>query len=192
MQYINNNFDKIPQELKNYNNWVLWRLESRKGKKTKIPYQTNDKVESSTNPNTWITFSTVVKIYINKSNKYSGIGFMFSNTDITGVDIDNCTINGEINEHAQRIIKQFNSYTERNQSGTGIHILVKGKISKVIKKDIEIYGEGRYFALTGDKICGDSIEDRQNIFNSQSEADQALCNHLAFWLDKDYNNIDIT
>ncbi|AZV59162.1 phage/plasmid primase, P4 family [Clostridium sp. AWRP] len=243
MQQANNNFNNIPQEIRVCPNWVLW-------KKNKIPYQLNGKAASSTNPDTWTTFEKALKVYRN-SSIYSGIGFVFSGNGITGVDIDNCIENGEIKEEAQYIIDLLGSYTEKSQSGKGIHILVKGTIPKTIKrKEIEIYSEKRYFALTGDKICGDTIEPKQNtldqfykkyhkgedsstkskvqansniiynkdiddllnkafmskngfkiqelykgnwqnIFNSQSEADQALCNYLAFWLDKDYDNIDI-
>lgn len=246
MQQIN--IDNIPEELKALDNWVLWKLQDVKGRKTKVPYQVNGKAASSTNKNTWFDFNTVLNKY-NNSNQYSGIGFMFSNTSISGIDIDHCITNGVISEYAQKIINNVNSYTEKSQSGTGIHILVKGSIPKAIKKEeIEIYSKGRYFTVTGNRIYGSDIEERQDIlnsfydkykpnkvtdqavkhtrkskhfnnsisellnraftskngfriealyngnwqslYNSQSEADQALCNYLAFWLDRDFNDVD--
>lgn len=238
----NINFGNIPKELKEYANWVLWKLESRKGRKTKVPYQVNGKTASSTNPDTWTSFDNVLQEH--NKGQYSGIGFVFTNTNISGIDIDHCITNGFINKGAQDIINLFNSYTEYSPSGQGIHIYVFGKIPKAIKsKDIEIYTEGRYFTVTGDKTCGETIENRQDIldqfydkyhseestapvktesrtnipiddiqelldkafsskngskikdlydgnwqalgYNSLSEADQGLCNYLAFWLNKD-------
>ncbi|EDK34957.1 phage/plasmid primase, P4 family [Clostridium kluyveri] len=244
MQNLNNNFDNIPRELREYPNWVLWKLESRKGKTTKIPYQIDGKMASSTNPDTWNTFSKVVETY-NHMGKYSGIGFMFQDSGIVGIDIDDCVKDGEISEKAAYIIDTLDSYTELSQSGKGVHVLAYGYIPRAVKREIEMYNTGRYFALTGDSLAGNKIENRQkqldaiyniyqkddealkeqlpvktlqsknikfninelldkafaskngfkikalydgswqNLYNSQSEADQALANYLAFWLNKD-------
>jgi putative DNA primase/helicase len=240
------NFDNIPSELKNIDNWVLWKLENRKGKTTKIPYQLNNKMASSNNPQTWTNYNNALDFYNHSEGEYSGIGFMFSGSGITGIDIDHCIENGKIKDAAQSIINTFDSYTERSQSGSGIHILVKGSIPKAVKKDIEMYCNGRYFALTGDIIHGQNINERQQqldalykkyakvqeqssgttktlnaklrsddllekafsskdgskikaLYNgqwqalgyeSQSQADQALCNYLAFWFNKDFDTID--
>ena len=37
------NFDNIPMELKELDRWVCWKVEERKGKKTKIPVNTKQK-----------------------------------------------------------------------------------------------------------------------------------------------------
>jgi putative DNA primase/helicase len=229
--------NNIPQELKNLNNWVLWRLEDRNGKPTKIPYQINQEFASSTKRSTWESLNNVLKAYKGYKNKYNGIGFCFTKEDgITGIDLDHCINDGVVSAEAQYIIDSCDSYTERSQSGNGVHILIKGYIPKAIHKDIEVYSEGRYFVITGDKLQGETIEARQNIldsfhkkynydnkadintrelldkafsskngskikalyegswqglsYESQSEADQALCNYLAFWLNKDFNSID--
>lgn len=243
MQQMNNNFNNIPQGLREYPNWVLWRYQEVKGRKTKIPYQVNGKVASSTNLDTWTKFDNVTKTY--NKGQYSGIGFIFTNTDITGIDLDHIiSQEGSINKDTQDIINQFSSYTEYSPSGEGIHIYVHGNIPKAIKKDIEIYSTGRFFTVTGNKICGDSIENRQDVLDkfyekyhknnpeitknkiinnkdidellnkafmskngfkietlyrgeweclgypSQSEAEQAFCNYMAFWCDKNHELID--
>lgn len=160
----NMNFDNIPKDLKELPNWVLWKLQKVNDRKTKVPYQVNGKTASSTNPDTWTSFDNVLQAY--NKGQYSGIGFVFTNTNISGIDIDHCITNGSINKDAQGIINLFNSYTEYSPSGQGIHIYVFGKIPKAIKsKDIEIYSEGRYFTVTGNKICGDTIENRQDILD---------------------------
>ena len=237
MKNVQDNFNNIPQELRKLNNWVLWRLENRNNKATKIPYQINGNMAKSTVRNTWNSFDNVLKALTGYKGKYNGIGFVFTKEDnISGIDIDHCIVNGVISEKTQYIIDSCDSYTERSQSGSGIHILVKGYIPKAIHKDIEVYSEGRYFVLTGDRLSGDTIEPRKNILdsfheryngtakkvnakrsskaeiniqellekafkskngnkikalcsgdisdydNDHSGADQALCNHLAFWL----------
>jgi len=45
--------NSIPEEIKFFKNWVLWRLEERDGKNTKIPYQINGRRADTTNPDTW-------------------------------------------------------------------------------------------------------------------------------------------
>lgn len=80
MQNLNNNFDNIPKELREYPNWVLWKLQQVNGRKTKVPYQVNGKTASSTNPNTWTSFDNVLQEY--NKGQYSGIGFVFTNTNI--------------------------------------------------------------------------------------------------------------
>ncbi len=50
---------------------------------------------------------------------------------ITGIDLDNVIReDGTLEPFALEIINLMNSYTEISPSGTGIHILCKGKITK--------------------------------------------------------------
>src|SRR5207244_12523629 len=54
---------------------------------------------------------------------FAGVGFVFSSDDpYTGVDLDKCRNpeTGQIEEWAQGIIEQLDSYTESSQSGTGV------------------------------------------------------------------------
>ena len=230
------NFVNIPEELKQMKHWVLWRLESGK----KIPYQITRSKASTTNPAAWTTYNKALECYNHSGGRYNGLGFVFTNSGITGIDIDDCIENGKISKEAQTVIDGLNSYTEKSQSSLGIHVLVKGTIPKAVKtKQIELYNTARYFALTGDTIQGTQVEQRQlqldelykkyapaevqdsiervdiddllerafhsvkgfkikalydgewqELYSSQSNADQALCDYLAFWLDKDFNAID--
>jgi hypothetical protein len=151
---------QFPNELKAFNSFILWKLEERKGKLTKTPYQINGKMAKVNDKLTWTDFETV-----KKAKNFSGIGFVFSlDNDILGIDFDHCfDKNGKINKEVLYWIKKFNSYTEISQSGTGIHILLKinkKELQKYIEETFgnetglkrekgEIYITGRYFALTG-------------------------------------------
>ncbi|MEC5229989.1 phage/plasmid primase, P4 family [Bacillus inaquosorum] len=248
-------FKNIPQELKNAPQWILWRSEEHKGKKTKVPYQIDGSMAQSSNKRTWSTFATIMKFF--NEQEYDGIGFMFSKDDpFIGIDIDHCVNDGVLSPFAQEIIQTINSYTEYSPSGEGVHIITKGKLPlrgpgtgrKNIDKGLEVYRHGRYFTFTGNSLDVGPVQERseeiktifdkyltekeeaksvsarsqsgsdmsnlsnkeiwermfnskngksiQDLFNGQlingdhSSTDMALCNHLAFWTDKDASKMD--
>lgn len=176
-------YNNIPNELKTLNQWVGFMLvKSDNEKTTKKPVDVKTlQGASSTNPQTWHSFSEAIEA-VGKtafvggtSGKVDGIGFVFS-PPYCGIDIDHC-INpdtGEINAKALDIINQMDTYTELSPSGTGIHIIYKGNIHKgewKCKKsdalgdgiDIEMYQLGRYFTVTG-KVYGNStINEREDV-----------------------------
>jgi putative DNA primase/helicase len=90
-----------------------------------------------------------------------------------GIDLDDCVdAEGQPNERAAALIREFSSYTERTPSGKGFRILIEGtkpkgagcrKNSVVGGGGIEIYERGRYFTFTGDRTDGTpaTIEARQ-------------------------------
>src|SRR5271154_635091 len=79
---------KIPEQMQERQQWVVWRSESRDGKSTKIPYQPNGRKAQSTNPATWSTFAVAASA-VNQG--YSGVGFVFSVDDpFVGIDLDGC------------------------------------------------------------------------------------------------------
>lgn len=164
---IRPNFNNLPLELIELSQWVLWKYEDRNGKKTKVPYQYDGTPAQANNRSTWSTYHTIKKFFL--EGDYDGIGFVFSERDnFIGVDIDNCVDNGKINEFAQSIIDELDSYTEISVSGTGVHIIVRGEMPKEIKgtgkkntkNGIEIYRFGRYFSMSGDIESNDQIYER--------------------------------
>lgn len=155
-------YKNIPQELKEAERWVNWKLAKRNGKNTKIPI--NSKTggnASTTNSDTWSSYSQAVE----EAPKHSGIGFVLGDGYI-GVDIDNKEQevkeykNGNANNVIGKFINKLGSYAEYSPSGNGIHILGKGTKpdGKCRKGDFEVYdGNGRYFTVTGD-IANDKRE----------------------------------
>lgn len=188
--------DKIPQELQILNQWVLWKLEiTSKGRPTKIPYQAVNigYKASSTNKEDWASFSQAVNIYINNKDQFDGIGFVFSKDDhYVGIDMDHIlNDDGETSKEAQIVINRLSSYTERSQSGTGAHIIVKvndktlflrGRKSK--DKKFEIYSISRYFVTTGNIIgANNKIEERQqeleDLYKDLFSVDKSECKNLS-------------
>jgi putative DNA primase/helicase len=238
-------YEKIPQELKDLNQWVCWKkVVMDNGKVTKLPVNPHNGYNAmSNNSNTWGSFEEAVQ----GSIKYNlaGIGFMFAN-GYFGVDLDNCT-----EELKEEFMETLNSYTEISQSGNGIHIICKGTLPEGArrKSGIEMYDSQRFFVMTGNSIGNPNVKDRtkevktlhnkylaqskqelevytydttltstkmddtevirkasnskngnlfsllfsgdwQGVYPSQSEADMAFAIMLAFWTNKDFEQMD--
>lgn len=230
-------YEKIPQELKELKRWCCWSGD----KLPKNPYTGGN--AQSNNPDTWSDFETACKA-VDKYH-FNGIGFMFA-PPYFGVDMDDCVENQEL---IDEFVGSLQSYTEFSTSGTGIHIICKGKLPEGArrKNKIEMYENRRYFIMTGNiydenlteiRDCTESIKllhhkylytptpkalskavekvnladqdviDKarscktgslfqllysgswQGLYPSQSEADIALCNQLAFWTQKDEEQMD--
>jgi len=148
------NIEKIPQELKDHPQWVVWKWEERAGKATKPPYDPKTgKRASHNNPLTWGTFNDAVKAL---KRGFDGIGFVFTEDDpFCGIDLDDCRdpVSGKIATWALKIIKEFDSYTEVSPSKTGLKIFLKGKLPSggIKTKHVEVYDRLRYFTVTGDR-----------------------------------------
>ena len=152
-----------PSELTALKQWLVWRLEDNgKPKPDKVPYQalTPHVMASTTDPNQWSTYEDAAAALQNTvTNPLSGIGFVFTKDDpYIGIDLDECRDpdTGVLSERAKEIVKQLNSYTEVSQSGTGLHIFIKGTLppSGRKKDHIEMYEYGRFFTMTGNRLKG--------------------------------------
>lgn len=249
----------IPQYLKTKRCWVLWRLEERNGRNTKVPYTTAGEHASSTDPATWSDYGTAAAVLEKHPGEYSGVGIVFSDAlGIVFTDVDHCLDDKGIpDERGREVLDALydHSYCEVSQSGTGLHFLTMGKFPGIVKDpsskggfnnrtaNVEMYARGRFCAMTGNAvhvtepeedpeglmsvwskyhtdsapqqknapaaaIPSDKDGDRlkfakrhrnfeklysgewQGLYSSQSEADLALCNSLAYWFDRDPQAID--
>jgi putative DNA primase/helicase len=160
--------DNIPADLQALPRWVLWNLESRDGKPTKVPYQARapHALAEVNNPDTWASFSVAVAAFERMPEQYSGIGVVLGE-GLAGIDLDNCinSATGELDSEAHKIVSKFNTYAEISPSGRGIKLLLKGALPENRgrqfkgkwadgKGQIELYDSGRYFALTGNAWAG--------------------------------------
>lgn len=65
------------------------------------------------------------------------------------------------------IVAHMGSYTEVSASGKGLHIWVRGKIGQGVRRDgVEVYSQERFIICTGNRVCGDTIEDRQEMLSA--------------------------
>lgn len=141
--------DTIPKELTARSQWVVWRLEERDSKPTKVPYYTRDRKANPVDPATWLSFEAAWALY--ERGGFDGVGYVFSPDDpYCGVDLD-----PELAEtDRQTILQRFRSYTELSPSGQGQHIIVKATLSGGGRKrgPLEVYDRARYFTITGRRL----------------------------------------
>lgn len=227
----------IPLELKQLNQWVLWKVENVKGrvKPTRIPYSA---VHGGKADITLLSdlsgFDECVRRCV---NGYNGIGFAFVKGGChSGIDLD-ATDKPLILAEQRQIYDELDSYTELSPSGRGVHIIIKANNLPTGRRreGVELYSDGRYFTMTGNVLnpvrpiaergnklieifssfkpinpspelvnCAETQPDQaildmaaravngekfvalwrgewQGAYPSQSEADQALVNMLAYY-----------
>lgn len=156
--------NNIPQPLRVYDKWCVWRRETRDGKQTKIPYCPDDiqRRAESDKPETFAPFAKAIAAC--KNGVFSGLGIGIFD-DLAAVDIDNCIAeNGELSPMARDIVKRMDSYTERSPSGRGIRIIFKAPRFEYDRdkyyinnrnNGLEVYIAGctrRFVTITGDAI----------------------------------------
>lgn len=138
-------YDNIPNNIKKESAWVnVWNG-------SKIPMQSRvQKGASSVKSETWSSFEDAVKAV--EDGIYDGIGYVFHDTGLVGIDIDEGYEDCFLSPLAIDIIGHCRSYTEKSRSGRGVHILLEGDLpfkGRNNRKGLEIYRSSRYFIMTG-------------------------------------------
>ncbi len=146
--------DGIPDYLKVRPQWVNWRFEQRGKKWTKVPYTPGTRRRaSSTDLLTWRTFEEA----LGSLDDFDGVGFVFCSGDpYCALDFDNCRVPtlGKVAPRVLEYIERFeDAYVEVSPSGTGIHLITRGKIRGGAKRGkYELYDQDRYFCVTGVRL----------------------------------------
>jgi hypothetical protein len=176
--------DGIPAELKDREQWIVWRYEDHgELKPRKVPYDPRTgRCAKSNDPQTWATYAEALAAY--QRGGYAGVGYEFSATDpYAGVDLDDCLDceTGTLAPWARTIVEALDTYCEISPSGRGVKLIARGKLHGRGKKygDVEIYDHGRFFTLTGNRLPGTraTIEDRaaqvETLYREAVEAKRA-------------------
>lgn len=158
-------FNNIPDELKSFRQWIVWRYEDHGGPKpTKVPYSPNFPGHAAVDkPGTWASFDEAVAKFNAGGN--DGIGFVLTEADpFVFVDLDDTHGDEEALQRQFRIFHEFVTYAERSPSGSGLHIIGKAKLpGKGRKRDkIELYDRSRYMTMTGDVYRAETINSVQD------------------------------
>lgn len=145
----------IPADLRELNQWVSWRYETRKGKITKVPVSPiTGRRASTTDSSTWGSYRQALGVITGE-----GIGFVFSPDDgLAGVDMDACvSARGTVHDAAYEIVRSLNGYVEFSPSGNGLHIIVRGRLERgrhtlktEWRNEIAFYDRGRFFTIGSD------------------------------------------
>jgi primase-polymerase (primpol)-like protein len=137
----------LPDELTTCDRWV-------RRSATKVPLTAAGMAASSTDPRTWSTHRVAAA-----STAGVGLGFVLSDEDdIACVDLDHCLnpLTGRLAPWAAAILRDAGAtYVEVSPSGDGLHIWGYATVRqgrRIRRPDgtaVEIYGTGRYIAMTG-------------------------------------------
>lgn len=249
-------YEHVPKELKELKQWCCFKFEKRGEKMTKIPIDANTgKAGKSNDESTWSDFQTALSAIADLG--LDGLGFYFK-APYFGIDIDDVwsevqryKMEDKEDNMVHEFIEMMGSYAEYSPSGTGIHILCKGKLPEGGRRkgNVEMYSSGRFFTVTGNIASGyaeitdgtESVKYLHNkyirkqevaqeyirseydssinlsedeiiqaalnskngkrfdvflnggwegFYGSQSEADMAFANDLAFWTGRDFSKMD--
>ncbi len=153
----------VPLALRRLPNWVLWKHSGKDGRKVRLPIDAkNRRLAKSNDSSTWATFGEAIQEYL--TGRFDGISFAFAKgAGMFGIDLDSCiSDDGEIAPWAEKIVADFGTYAEVSPSGTGIKLWGYGDHNETgityqvgdpvegrKQAAIELYGHGRFFAVTG-------------------------------------------
>jgi hypothetical protein len=158
---------RVPDDLTERDQWVLWRFEARNGKPTKVPYQASGKPADSTNPITWTTFEEAMTTWCRNRQQYAGPGFVFIREDpFSGIDLDDSLDEqGDVKAWARGIVERFSdTYMEISPSSQGLKVWARGSLPanlpgvQVGDGAVELYDHARYFAVTGHVFRGAPLQ----------------------------------
>ncbi|MET8744532.1 DNA primase [Streptomyces sp. NPDC004728] len=137
----------LPAELATRDRWA-------RRSATKVPLTVADKVASSTDPRTWSSYKDAAASAVG-----AGLGFVLSDVDdIVCLDLDHCLnpLTGRLAPWAAAVVRDVGAtYVEVSPSGDGLHIWGRADVRhgrRIRRPDgtaVEIYGTGRYIAMTG-------------------------------------------
>ncbi|MFE9810694.1 bifunctional DNA primase/polymerase [Streptomyces sp. NPDC005548] len=154
----------IPAELTSRPRWV--RRTSRK-----VPLTVGGSTASSTDPSTWSRYSDAAG-----STTGCGLGFVLDGDGLVCLDLDHCLdADGELAGWARNILDAArDTWAEVSVSGDGLHLWGYGELphGRRITVDgggsVELYGDGRYIAVTGRTFGGtpQRLGDLQHVIDS--------------------------
>lgn len=161
------NIDAIPAELKQFNQWIVWKSIPHKfgGKPSKVPHAPENGRTVSVNPTDrkfWTTFEKAVKAY--NSGIYAGIGFVLTDDDpFCCVDFDEIK-----SEYARELQAEFwdklgHTFAEESPNRF-THFWLKAKlVNGRDRHNIGMYSSLRYMTFTGIPINNNQIVEDQYI-----------------------------
>ncbi len=170
-------YSKIPQELRELRQWGLYRKtwNEEKQKYSKEPVNPhNGYLGKSNDESTWSDIQTALSA-MDKFNA-DGLAFYFKPPYI-GIDLDDIGedleryLQGDIESNIIHVfMNATKTYSEISMSGKGIHIIGKAKIpgDRRRKGNVEMYTDGRFFAITG------------NFFGSNNEISEIPETQMSF------------
>ena len=151
--YFNDHWGNIPDEIKAWPQFVLWREDQKpmKAKPDKVPLEPRTgQFGTAHSPANWLSFDRACSTALQWG---VGIGFVLTPHDpFACIDLDGCIgPDGALTPQAREIVDGFRGWVECSHSGTGLHVWIKGNVPDGGRrgKGIEAYSAKRFIAMTG-------------------------------------------
>lgn len=123
--------------------------------RSKVPLTIAGRAASSTDPATWSSFRAA-----KASAAGVGLGFVLNGDGIVCLDLDHCLPGGVATRAVEILLASLpETFIEVSPSGEGLHVFGRGLVARGrrLRRDgvnIEVYGQGRYIAMTGQRFRG--------------------------------------
>lgn len=166
------NQDSAPSNIRGDLRWICWRPFNENGSFKKIPCSPVDGKAIGATLDYAGEFANFDGALDSADRMGLGVSVVFTDDGVIGIDLDHAVIDGDIHPEVTNWLRFFsNTYAELSPSGTGIHILARGRISKAIGSlplpgtddtRVEVYSVGRHFTFTGQRVgTATTVEDAQ-------------------------------
>jgi len=164
-------FEQVPDDLRMLVRWVGWRFVEKDGRWTKPPCNPLTGAACGVSWNwheSWVTFEQARAGAL--KHRLDGVGFVFVEGDgFVGIDFDHCVSpeTGAIAPAAAVWTTRFETYAEYSPSGTGVHVIARGKLpgpgnKRTLPADesiaVEMYDKARFFTFTGRRLNTHPLE----------------------------------
>ncbi len=151
--------DGIPAALRAELRWAMWKLVwiEERGAWAKVPFRSNGRKAKPNDPETWATYEAAAAAYRKNPAGWAGVGYMLGGGWV-GVDLDGVRdpATGELDPAAAELVRAFGTYTEVSPSGAGVKLFGRADWRGAWHKkpfdggaEIEVYGDTRFFCVTG-------------------------------------------
>jgi hypothetical protein len=160
-EYIQIESGVYPTDLMECSQWLITEYGS---KRPHAHWQGDTGPVDYTDEDNWTDFDTA-RDYAKKVGRYD-LAFSFSSKDdFVFIDFDDVRDpdTGEIDPGVENIIRRADSYADVSTSGTGVHLIVRGRLSPENKTlmgsfgenrgDIEVYEKSRFCVMTGEHLA---------------------------------------
>lgn len=162
-------WDRLPAALRERPQWLLAGPDGKGS--FKIPQSVGSSGQAypcNTTPTGWMSFE---RACAEAEARGYLIGFELTEEDpFACIDIDpKASDSPEDADRYSSIIEQFDSYTERSQSGRGVHIWCLGKFGPGRRRDgVEVYSQNRFIVCTGDALRDVPLQSRQALLDGMA------------------------
>lgn len=165
--------DAAPSELRASRRWCCWRMvwDEAGNKFRKPPVSPVDGSAIGATDKYLDHFVPFEEALAYAQGHGLGVSYVFLQGDgVVGVDFDHCAVDGQVHQEVRDWLRFLPTYQELSPSGTGVHVLLKGKILKAIKGlplpnaggvTVEVYASDRHFTFTGQRLNDQGVNDAQ-------------------------------